>query len=181
MVQHLKKNKKRFSEYGNTQSSEIQFTIRIPDNYDPYKKDSISKGTSPVKIFVKTLSQSMTTFIDVGTENAYKLKQAIEEEIGCSSALQRMFYAEKQLEDQPLLNEYNIQEESIVYLVLRLHGGGSDFIEFGDVSSPGGLRRLTISKDTPKGRMVNSGTNIEVECKCTPSHPVIYVTGYEIT
>ncbi|KAG2226476.1 hypothetical protein INT45_014220 [Circinella minor] len=55
-------NEYRLSEYSDIQNGEIQFTIKIPDNYDPYKKNPIYKGSNPVE-----------------TEDVYKLKEAIDE------------------------------------------------------------------------------------------------------
>ncbi|KAG2226479.1 hypothetical protein INT45_014223 [Circinella minor] len=105
------------------------------------KKIPIYKGSNPIKIYVKRLvGDVLTIYIDVETENVYKLKEAIKEVTDNPPDQMRVIYKEKHL-------------------------------------ISGSPRRLEFSRDAPKGRMVNSGTNIEVECECTPSYPVIYAYG----
>ena len=171
-------NEDRLSKYTGIQDGAIQFAIKIPKNYDPYRREPIYKGPNPVKIFAKTLTQkTIDIFIDVATKSVEDVKLMIQEQEGIPPDQQRLIYAGRQLEDGRILSEYNIEKESTLHLILRLRGGGGGPTMFADVSNSGGLRKLSFSEDAPEGRMVDCGTNIEIECKCTPSYRVIYIKG----
>jgi hypothetical protein len=71
------------------------------------------------------------------TETIERVKELIEAKVGIQPDEQRLLYAGKQLENGRTLDEYNVQLESTLHLVLRLRGGGADkqedfnFIKYG--------------------------------------------------
>ena len=82
-----------------------------------------------MQIFVKTLTgRTMTVNIE-GANTVAELKEKIREHEGIPADQQRLVFAGKCLEDDRVLNDYNIQKESTVHLLLRLRGGMQLFVK----------------------------------------------------
>ncbi|THU96226.1 Polyubiqutin 3 [Dendrothele bispora CBS 962.96] len=86
----------------------------------------MGKAKSAIQIFVKTLTGKTITLSMEPDETVDNIKTKIEKKEGIPYRQQRLIYAGKQLEDEKLLQDYSIQRNATLHLVLRLSGGRNE-------------------------------------------------------
>ncbi|KAF0724448.1 hypothetical protein Ae201684P_010493 [Aphanomyces euteiches] len=104
----------------------------------------------------KTLDLKVTSYSTI--ENIkwkiYKMEGILPEE-------QRLRFGQRELKDARTIADYNIQNEDMLLLVLRMRGGGGLFADIEDSSQ---VQQVNIVAEGPEWRVISEGLNIEGKC-----------------
>ena len=80
------------------------------------------------QLFIKTLEgRSMTLNVDL-FDSIEKVKELLQDKEGLPSDQQRLIFAGKELEDGKTLADYNIRNDYILHVLMRLNGGMQIFV-----------------------------------------------------
>ena len=83
----------------------------------------LTKLRGGMQIFVMTLTGRTITLIVDATDTIRNVKEKIKDKDGVPVAEQRLIFAGHELRDKQTLNDYQIQADATLHLVLRLPGG----------------------------------------------------------
>lgn len=123
MMSHADKNNPAILD--TLAESNKQIRMHYGDYVEPKNKSSIDVTKSELhKLNVKSLTGSNITIdCDLTTNTVAQFKVMINYHEGIPEDQQRLIYEGRQLEDNKLLSDYNITDNSTLHLVLRLRGG----------------------------------------------------------
>ena len=116
----------------------LTFQNKSLDNHVTIKECGIEKGSTVSifsryyrgnQLFVKSLNgQDILLNVDL-TDQVEEIKSIIESKEGIPKDHQLLIYGGKQLTNGHSLNEYSLQNNSTIHLVIRLHGGMQIYVK----------------------------------------------------
>lgn len=116
-------------------------------------------------IYVKTVS-GRSVMVDVRSSDLVAdVKLQLEAKESIPPELQRLSFADAQLDDERTLDSYNVKQESTLHVALKMRGGSAaERRTFVDVSNEAGLQCSQWSQWAPQWRTASSGLSLEGLC-----------------
>ena len=109
------------------QKSDEKFSIHdlFSQTYVMRPPSSAAPGPGEFDVNVFTMSGEILSIRVTGKHTVYDMKAEIEDQRGTPMDQLRLIYAGRQLEDGRTVDDYGIQADETIHLVLRLSGGGA--------------------------------------------------------
>ena len=115
------------SDYNIQKESTLHLVLRLRGGSEQEQLVQEQLVQDPVQnkmqVFVKTLTGKDMTLDVTPTMMVEHLKKLISSTEGIAEGDQRLIYGGKQLEDGQTLQDYNVEPDSTIHLVLKLKGG----------------------------------------------------------
>ncbi len=119
---------------------------------------SSNRNDGKIQLFFKTLTNRTRVLRAHPSATILELKQQFFDIEGVPVDAQRLIYGGKELEDERTLTDYNIQQESTIFPVLRLRGGGVGSKSKGKVFKQN--RKKSAKNSAKWSRTITRGDNI---------------------